>query len=160
MQDLIRNLETLSSRIKDATTKLGVPADAENVVILVKSTLSPNFWDDSVAASATSKHLATLQRHVTSWTNLQTEADEALELARLEQSSHDDTTASQVRDLYERVNTEFERRQFELKLSGKHDRSNAILEIHAGAGGADAQDWAQMLQRMYLRWAEREGFTA
>jgi peptide chain release factor 2 len=160
MQDLIRQLETLCSRIQDATTKLGLAADQAKVAQITALTLAPDFWNDSTTASTISKQLATLARHVDSWTNLQSEADEALELARLEQAGHDDTIEAEVRSLYERANTEFERRQFELKLSGPHDRSNAILEIHAGAGGADAQDWAEMLQRMYLRWAERAGLSA
>ncbi len=160
MQDLIHKLEALSTRIREATTKLGVPSDARLADELEHRTLEPDFWNDSEAATAVSKQLAVLMRHVSSWTSLQTETDDALELARLELAGHDDATASEVRKLYERASAEFEKRQFELKLSGQHDRSSAILEIHAGTGGTDAQDWAEMLQRMYLRWAEREGFSA
>ena len=160
MQDLIRQLETLSTRIHDATEKLKLDADAARASELEQQTLRPDFWDDSVNASSISKQLASLQRHINSWRNLQAEADEALELAKLELGGVDEAAASEVRALYDRANLEFEHRQFELKLSGPHDRSSAILEIHAGTGGTDAQDWAEMLQRMYLRWAERAGFAA
>lgn len=159
MQELIRQLETLSTHIRTATHKLGIDADIIHAGDLEKQTRSLDFWNDSHVASKVSKQLAVLQRHISSWTSLQTEADEALELAILESEGKDEAAVAQVRALYDRVNTEFERRQFELKLSGPHDRASAILEIHAGTGGTDAQDWAEMLQRMYLRWAERSGFT-
>ena len=151
MQELIRQLEQLTARIGEAITLLDIKSDQEQASQLQKLTLEPDFWNDSTNASAVSKQLATLQRHIDSWTGLQAEAEEALELARLELGGQDEDTLAQVRALYERANTEYERRQFELKLSGPHDRSSAILEIHAGAGGSDAQDWAEMLERMYLR---------
>ncbi|GAC1601721.1 MAG: peptide chain release factor 2 [Candidatus Saccharimonadales bacterium] len=160
MQDLIRQLEALSARIAEAITLLNIDADKSHAAELQKQTLAPDFWNDSTHASSVSKQLAALQRHIDSWTDLQTEADEALELAQLEQAGHEDVIEQQVRELYERVSAEFERRHFEIKVSGPHDRSSAILEIHAGAGGSDAQDWAEMLERMYLRWAERENLSA
>ncbi|HVQ44960.1 MAG TPA: peptide chain release factor 2 [Candidatus Saccharimonadia bacterium] len=160
MQDLIRQLEALASSIREATTKLGLDADRRRVAELQAQATAPDFWSDSQAAGAVSKQLAELERHVASWDNLQTDANEALELAHLEVGGTDEAAQAQVRELYDHTQAEFDRRQFELKLSGPHDRSSAIVEIHAGTGGTDAQDWAQMLQRMYLRYAERAGFSA
>jgi peptide chain release factor 2 len=160
MQDLIRQLTSLSADIKAATGKLELDRDVKRAAELQERTLAPGFWDNPAEASAISQQLATLNRHITSWTGLQKDADEALELATLERDAHDEEAASQIKALYEAAQTEFDKRSFELKLSGLHDRSGAIVEIHAGAGGADAQDWAEMLQRMYLRWAERNGFAA
>ncbi|HEX3081821.1 MAG TPA: peptide chain release factor 2 [Candidatus Saccharimonadia bacterium] len=160
MQELIRQIEDLSGRIRDAVTRLDVASDVKRAAELEEQTLVPGFWDNPETASATSRQLAALQRHINSWMSLQSEAEEALELAQLEQHSNDEDTHAQVRALYEKTRDEFEYRQFELKLSGPHDRSSAIIEIHAGTGGTDAQDWAQMLQRMYLRWAEKAGLTS
>jgi len=160
MQDLIRQLETLSATIGGAMAQLGIEADQRQAEALRTQTTAPDFWSDPATASDISRRLAVLDRHIDSWTSLQKDALEALELAKLEQTSPDTGSLEQIRSLYETTQTEFERRQFELKLSGPHDRSSAIVEIHAGAGGSDAQDWAEMLQRMYLRWAEREGFAA
>jgi peptide chain release factor 2 len=160
MQETIRQLETLSGRIADAIEKLGIKADAQTAHELEKRTQAADFWSNSDVASSVSKQLATLNRHVSSWLDLQTEADEALELAKLQAGENDETAHAEIAALYERASAEFERRQFELKLSGPHDKSSAILEIHAGAGGSDAQDWAEMLERMYLRWAERAGLAA
>lgn len=160
MQELIRQLEALSAAIRTATAQLKLTDNIRQAAELETRTQAPDFWDNPAAAGAVSQQLASLNRHIDSWTSLQKDADEALELAKLEQGSTDMDAQNQIRTLYETTQAEFDRRQFEIKLSGPHDRSSAIVEIHAGTGGTDAQDWAQMLQRMYLRWAERAGFTA
>jgi peptide chain release factor 2 len=160
MQDLIRQLETLVKGINTAITQLNIEADRTAAADLRKRTLDADFWSDTAAASDVSRRLAALDRHIDSWDNLLADATEALELARLEQNASDSDLTDQIRSLYDKAQAEYDRRQFELKLSGPHDRSSAIVEIHAGTGGTDAQDWAEMLERMYLRWAEREGFSA
>ena len=160
MQELIRALEALETAINTAMAKLGIAADQKQADALRAETTDPDFWSDPAAASSVSKKLASLDRHISSWTALQKDITEALELAKLEQGSDDAESTEQIRALYQTAQAEFSRREFELRLSGPHDRSSAIVEIHAGTGGTDAQDWAAMLQRMYLRWAERAGFTA
>ena len=159
MQELIRELENLRSQVRDAMDKLAIQSDIHHVRVLEKKISAPDFWSDPEAAGQTSKELAILNRHVDSWVDLQKEVEEALELARLEQAGSVEDTTAQIRSLYLAARDEFDKRQFELMLSGPHDRSGAIVEIHAGTGGTDAQDWAQMLQRMYLRWAEQNGFS-
>ena len=160
MQELIHQLEALSTQIANAMSKLGIETDRQEAAKLRRLSSEPEFWSNPTSASAISRQLATLDRHVDSWTNLQKEANEALELAKLESAGKDPQLTDQIRQLYQKVDAEYKRREFELKLSGPHDRSSAIVEIHAGTGGTDAQDWAEMLERMYLRWAEREGFAA
>jgi peptide chain release factor 2 len=160
MQDLIRALETLNAAIEDATGKLDIAEGRTQAAALRARTTDPDFWSDPTTASDISKRLAALDRHIDSWTNLRKDVIEALELAKLEQDSKDPNLTEQIRSLYLTAQNDFSRREFELKLSGPHDRASAIVEIHAGTGGTDAQDWAEMLQRMYLRWAEREGFSA
>ncbi len=159
MQDLIRALVTLNAAIEDATSKLGIAADRTQAAVLRERTTDPDFWSDPTTATDISKRLAALDRHIDSWTNLQKDVIEALELAKLEEDSKDPDLTDQIHALYQTAQDDFSRREFELKLSGPHDRASAIVEIHAGAGGTDAQDWAEMLERMYLRWAEREGFS-
>jgi peptide chain release factor 2 len=160
MQDLTRELQALQTAVQTAMEKLDVHSDQRRLAELAKQTQAPDFWADPQAAGEVSRQHAALQRHVDSWANLQKEVGEALELAHLEQASDnpDAATVQQIRQLYDQAKAEYDSRQFELKLSGPHDRSSAIVEIHAGTGGTDAQDWAQMLQRMYLRWAEQSGF--
>ena len=100
------------------------------------------------------KTLADLEGELKNWAGLETRLGDALELAAMEDESLQEDLEKEVLALQE----EIEKREFDLMLSGEYDRGDAILAIHAGAGGNDAQDWAEMLQRMYLRWAEKRGY--
>ncbi len=96
------------------------------------------------------KKLSALRIQVEEWHRLQQQLQDALELARLE----DDSLLAELALETDQLEAEIEHRELEVMLSGKYDKGNALLAIHAGAGGTDLQDWAAMLQRMYLRWAE------
>lgn len=100
------------------------------------------------------KTMAALDQELKSWAILGTRLEDALELAALDDESLMEELKSEVTAVQE----EIEKREFDAMLSGKYDRGDAMLAIHAGAGGNDAQDWAEMVQRMYLRWAEKRGF--
>jgi peptide chain release factor 2 len=102
------------------------------------------------------RHLSSLREEVERWNTLEQRVQDALELSTLEDESLYDELAAETTALEQ----EIERLEFHLLLSGPYDRGGAILAIHAGAGGTDAQDWAEMLLRMYLRWAEARGYTA
>ena len=100
------------------------------------------------------KKIAALREVVDDWNKISQRIAYLLELAQLnDETIRPDITA----DLVE-IEKDLERRDFDFLLSGKYDRNNALLAIHSGAGGVDAQDWTQMLERMYLRWAENRGF--
>jgi peptide chain release factor 2 len=104
--------------------------------------------------------LSELKDTVAAWDDLARRVADGLELLDLAEDEDDAETAEAVHQDAQKVASELEKREFELALSGSHDRDGAILAIHAGAGGTEAQDWAEMLQRMYLRWAERRGYSA
>lgn len=94
--------------------------------------------------------LSSLEEEVADWENLQKRISEGLELDQMDDPSLEEELQNEV----DQISAEVDRREFKAMLSGKYDRGDALLAIHAGAGGNDAQDWAEMLQRMYLRWAE------
>jgi peptide chain release factor 2 len=154
MQELIKQLEELAARITKAIQQLGIAANEARAGELTAATQAPGFWDDAPAAAATSQELAALQKHIDSWRGLEQAVHDELEALQ----EFGQEYAADARTAYERLSQDFAAREFELKLSGPHDRAGAIVEIHAGVGGADAQDWAGMLQRMYLRWAERQDY--
>ena len=113
------------------------------------------------------RRLADRQRTVETWRNVERRLADATELIELaadeEASTENDSVDSVVADLTRdmaALERELHGLEFELSFSGPYDARNAILAVHAGAGGTESQDWAQMLLRMYLRWAERRGFTA
>ncbi len=101
-----------------------------------------------------SKTAAALRNQIEDWRGFERRIHDSLELAAMDDESLRPELESEV----ESIEHELEKRSFQTMLSGKYDEGDAILAIHAGAGGTDSQDWAAMLQRMYLRWAEERGF--
>jgi peptide chain release factor 2 len=148
VQELIKQFKELGERTAAAIRQLGLPADEQEIEHLTAQTLQPDFWQDPNAAAATSQKLAALQKQVQPWRTLQRAVADELEGLETFGEEYADT----AKTAYQKLCSEYEAREFELKLSGPHDRAGAILEIHAGTGGTDAQDWAEMLQRMYARW--------
>jgi peptide chain release factor 2 len=119
---------------------------------------SPDFWNDSAGAQALMREMAALRQAIDAGAALSQRASDAAVMLELAEEAADQATARDAErelDMLERALEDAERA---LMFSGKHDTAHAILSIQPGAGGVDAQDWAEMLYRMYLRWAERHGF--
>jgi peptide chain release factor 2 len=121
---------------------------------LQRETEKPDFWGDSTSAQRTMKELARLRDEVDSWTRFRSHLLDLKELAALDDESLRTELDSEVATL----EGDLEIRAFTAMLSEPYDRDDALLAIHAGAGGTDSQDWAAMLERMYLRWAENRGY--
>jgi peptide chain release factor 2 len=160
MQDLIKKLNDLETRVLDAMSKLEIENDRKILQELDSEALQPNFWNDSENAGQVSQRAAALRRHIGSWDELLESIKSNIELAKLDPNGDDSEIVSSLVTTTQLLEASYIDKEFELMLSGIHDKSGAIIEIHAGTGGTDAQDWAQMLQRMYLRYAEQNGFSA
>ena len=120
--------------------------------------MDPSFWDMPRQAQQRMKRLSRLRDEVELWRDLDGQAISLQELLDLSVEEGDDSLldsfAQETRELRERVDG----LEFRLALSGEYDQRDAIVALHAGAGGVESQDWVRMLMRMYLRWAERRGF--
>jgi peptide chain release factor 2 len=114
----------------------------------------PDFWNDPQAAQRMSKMAAGLRNELEDWRSLESRVRDGLELAGLD----DDSLRPEMEAEVAALEAVLEKRSFAAMLSRPYDSGDAILAIHAGAGGTDAQDWAEMLLRMYTRWAEGQGF--
>ena len=126
--------------------------------MLERESVAESFWEDSQRAQDKMKELAALKGEVDRWRSLESRAESALELVDLSIEEDDDSILDTLTEELADLTKSVADLEFTLALSGPHDRRNAILAIHAGAGGVDSQDWAEMLMRMYLRWAELRGY--
>lgn len=120
---------------------------------------APDFWDDAEAAQALNQELADLKGGVDTYNELVAKTDDLMTLWEMGMEEKDEAVEADVKAEYESLKNELRSLELELLLSGEYDANNAYLELHAGAGGTEAQDWTQMLLRMYGRWAERHGFS-
>ncbi len=115
---------------------------------------SPTFWDDPANAQRIIRKANVIREEVETWESFTQRIQDASELAQI----RDETLREELEKETLALEKELERRSVMAILSGRYDRENALLAIHAGAGGTDSQDWAEMLERMYLRWAEQSDY--
>ena len=104
--------------------------------------------------------LAELKKVIDRWRGLEKEAKYITEIISMESEEEETSMGEEIRAEVDRIASKLDELEFQLAFSGKYDNHNAILAIHAGAGGVESQDWAEMLLRMYLRWAERRGYVS
>ncbi len=120
---------------------------------------APDFWDDAEAAQAVNQELADLKGGVDTYNSLVSKTDDLMTLWEMGMEEKDEAVEADVQAELDALTSELRSLELEVLLSGEYDANNAYLELHAGAGGTEAQDWTQMLLRMYGRWAERHGFA-
>jgi len=118
----------------------------------------PEFWADAANAGKVSQEKTKLERTLAKYDAAQASVDDAVEYFELSKSENDDETLELLYDDAGTLKVKIEALEVQIMLSGDHDGNNAIVSIHPGAGGTESQDWASILYRMYLRWAERHGF--
>lgn len=133
-----------------------MPKKEQEINALSAQTEAEGFWNNPQSAQKVMKRLSALRDEIDRWQRLGKYLNDTLELSALGDESMRAELEFETSKLQEEIN------QLELStfLSGTYDRGNALLSIHAGAGGTDSQDWAAMLERMYLRWIEKRGFTS
>jgi peptide chain release factor 2 len=124
---------------------------------LEEASRAHDFWSDQELARGKMRRLSFLRGEIERWRGLERRMSEALELAALVDPESDTVLVEELGGEAEELSTELDEAESRLLLAGEYDERDAILSIHAGAGGTESQDWAQMLQRMYVRWAERKG---
>ena len=156
MNELAKQLQQLQAQVQTAMGKLGVEQSAAKLAGLEQQMQQADFWNDAQQAARISQQAAGLKRHVEQWQGLERQVGEALELAQ----TGDASLQGEIAANYQTLAKQYQAREFELKLSGEHDASGAVVTINAGTGGTDAQDWAEMLLRMYLRYCEQQGWAS
>jgi peptide chain release factor 2 len=130
----------------------------QDIAAIEREYLAPDFYADRKAAESQMRTLSRLRDEVTTWESLASRLQELHELAQMLESEPDAGLENEIEGALAAINEELERQRFRLLLNGEHDATSAIVSIHAGNGGTDAQDWVEMLQRAYMRWAESHGY--
>jgi len=125
---------------------------------LERAASEPGLWDDPARAQNLTRRLAALREELDRYDGLAERIEEAEVMDQLLDESPDPQTERELDDALERLEADVASLELAALLGGEYDRNDAVASIHAGAGGTESQDWAEMLLRMYLRWAEREGF--
>jgi peptide chain release factor 2 len=139
-----------------------VPEKQMKMTELEKKISNPDFWNDADEARKVTKERKTIESVLNLWNSLEKKVEDChvlLELAS-EEKDNDEDLEAELRATTEQLQSKVKELEFKKMLSGENDFNDAIVSINAGAGGTEAQDWSNMLLRMYLRWAERKGFKA
>jgi peptide chain release factor 2 len=122
---------------------------------LEAKTSDPGFWSDQQTAQSVMRHIGALKDTVSQWRDIEKKAVGVEEIISIALAEHDESLKADVQGETDRMEARFNDIEVQLMLDGPYDSRDAILAIHAGAGGTESQDWAQMLMRMFLRWCER-----
>lgn len=153
--ELAKRLRQLAVDIESAVAKLGLDEKQRQLADLEEQVSRPELWNNPDHAQMVTKELSSLKSIVQPWKVLQTQANDAIELLDIIDDELADEFAGQVQAM-EKTFAELKQ---QLMFDGKYDAGDAILRLSSGVGGDDAQDFTEMLERMYLRWAEQNGFT-
>ncbi len=149
----MENIESLKSDIENAYQNLDIDSLNTQNEDLQKQMQDPDFWSDNERAQKISKTQSDVQNRVDFWKGLKKDVNELLDLSQMNDESLQEEIETQLKEIEKKYSVA----RRELLFNGPYDKSDVILSIYAGAGGTDAQDWAEMLLRMYVRWAESNG---
>lgn len=135
-----------------------IDSKREDIQEMEAQIAAPGFWDDNDKAQQLLRERTRIEKILDLWDRLNRQADDVRVLIELGEEAADEDTLTEVRSLNDQLEKDVEGAEFQRMLSGPHDKSTCFFSINAGAGGTEAQDWAEMLLRMYLRYCERKGW--
>ncbi len=159
MTELLAELERLSEESKALTEKLNLDQKQQKILELEELMQAPDFWNDSESAQSISQQYTGLKDFVEFWDGLDAKITELTELIS-SNTDHSPETEKYLTGQVKELQSSYHQNRLTVMMSGKYDSHNAIVALHAGAGGTDAQDWAEILLRQYLRYAEKHNLKA
>ena len=158
MQDFSTQLDDLARRLADAEQYLRVDELRARRPQLETELGRPDLWDDQESAQAIQREFAAVDDDIQLYDTFASRLDDVVTLAELAREEGDESQEPEISGAIASLETEFSALELRALFTGDYDERDAICEVNSGAGGTDAQDWAEMLLRMYSRWAERKGF--
>lgn len=153
-----QKLYSFEADINDLYDAIGVGELKEQVKTLEEQTTNPDFWNDLENSQKILQKIKQFKDKIDNYQRLKNLWEDTIALTDLALEENDESVADEVKAHTIEVENELEKQRLETLLKGEYDKNNAILAFHSGAGGTEAQDWVEMLYRMYTRWAERHGF--
>jgi peptide chain release factor 2 len=158
LRDFTPDLAALEARLADAAKYLGLDSMRTRLAQLETEVSRPDLWDDTDAGQRVTREYGQVKDDVELLERLRRQLDDAQTLHQLGVEEGDDSVEAEVAESLRALEDELDGLELRSLFTGEHDENDAVCEIHAKDGGTDAQDWAEMLVRMYQRWAERRGF--
>ena len=158
-EELKLRLENLLPDIQDLETAMGLAHLKREAEELDQKAAADGFWDDMETAQKVTQRAASLKSSIEAYEKLVSDYHDTMTLIELANEEQDDSLLEECTTAVDNIAAAADSIRLSTLLTGEYDSKNAILTFHAGAGGTEAQDWAQMLYRMYTHWAERHGFT-
>lgn len=149
------SMEESINELRDALDIANAKVEIEE---LEAKTVEPGFWDDMENSQKVLQKTKQLKNKVESWEDLKNTREDTLMMIEMAEEEDDASMVKEVGDTVKHLITTIEKLTLETLLSGQYDSSNAIMTFHAGAGGTEAQDWCEMLTRMYQMWAQKNGY--
>ncbi|MEN6374482.1 MAG: peptide chain release factor 2 [Smithella sp.] len=153
-------INDLKKRTQYIENVFDVPELELKIKDLEMISLKTDFWEDQAKARTILQEKTKLEEKLSNWKNFNNQIGDIENLWEIALQEKDEQVLSDLSDELEALNSSVRQDELKMMLSSEQDPMNAIISIHAGAGGTEAQDWVEMLLRMYLRWAERRGFAA
>lgn len=160
MENLLKNLEELREKVLGVWKLLDIDSLISESREAKLEMNKPDFWQNQEKAVVIGKRVEELDSEIARWKDLIKEIRELEELVAVGENEKDNSIAAEAIIKYEELKKKFQELEFFVLFSGKFDKNNAIISIHAGTGGVDAQDWAQILERMFLRFCEKKKWKA
>lgn len=158
-EELRLALEGMKPEIDDLASALGLSQMKSEIEQLENRAAEPGFWDDIENSQKILQRTSNLKGKVEKYEKLVARYEDALALVELGDEAEDLELLDEAKAEIDAIRAEIDKQRLETLLTGEYDKNNAILTFHAGSGGTEAQDWAEMLYRMYTRWATAHGFT-
>lgn len=158
LEELNLTLRGLSPELTELASALGISDMKQEITTLEQQAADPNFWDDVENSQKVLKRTGSLKATVAAYEQLAAMHDDAETMLELASEENDESLLPEIESMIRELQEGIETQKLATLLSGEYDSKNAILTFHAGAGGTEAQDWVEMLYRMYCRWAERHHF--
>ena len=158
LDELKLQLDAMAPKVKEMYEACGIEKISKELEALEEQTTADGFWNDTENSKVVLKQISTIKGKIARYNDLAEKFDDTQTILEIAIEGDDESLYPDAKESFDSLSSAYESLKLETLLSGEYDANNAILTLHAGAGGTEAQDWALMLYRMFVRWAERHNF--